>query len=184
MPTYSSRWNISTRLQSIPGSAVSSARNCNWEAPVAAMMRARPRAACAPAMLLAAWRAAAALIDCRSGWIWRCMMMIRLVAAGTERGDDFVGVEPLVPYANAIEGEASASIVNQDRAAGEGGGGLETARSAEPRHVKVLLVVRVARRIKVANVEHRRTHGCHRGRQQSCECGVARGNERGARMRA
>src|SRR5580698_7065685 len=38
-PMYSSRWNISTRFQSMPGVAVRNWRKSIWEAPVAAMRR-------------------------------------------------------------------------------------------------------------------------------------------------
>src|SRR5262252_8437607 len=39
IPIYSSRWNISTRCQSIPGVDVSDSKKSSCEAPVAAMIR-------------------------------------------------------------------------------------------------------------------------------------------------
>src|SRR5688572_4063548 len=64
MPTYSSRWNISTRDQSMSVRPVSASRNSNCDAPVAARIRALPRAAIARLMASAAWPAAAVPRSC------------------------------------------------------------------------------------------------------------------------
>ena len=58
-PTYSSRWNTSTRPHSTPGASVSASRNSNCEAPVAAITRASPARAIASSMAAAARSAAA-----------------------------------------------------------------------------------------------------------------------------
>ena len=62
MPTYSSRWNISTSDHSMSGDATSMSRNSTWETPVAAIIRAWPVSSMALRMIAAAFPAAARLI--------------------------------------------------------------------------------------------------------------------------
>src|SRR5712692_6593720 len=70
-PTYSSRWNIATRLQSIPCTLVSSSKNAICDVPVATTMRASPRSPMARRIVAAACSAAALLSDALSSNTFR-----------------------------------------------------------------------------------------------------------------
>src|SRR5687768_7765972 len=87
MPTYSSRWKNTVRDQSMPGAFTSASRNSNWEAPVAAMTCALPRAWSARRRASAAWRAAAVAISVLVGKTLISTLVLQGRRAGADGND-------------------------------------------------------------------------------------------------